>query len=390
MDTMKKILFVVDERKMGGVSILLEDMLKMLNLKNKKIDILVLHNNGDRLTNLPKNINIIYGSSYFEPVDLPIKEVLKSKKIKLILKKIKLVLDMKTGFIKYKIKSERKKILKEEYDIEIAFKDGFTALFVGFGNCKNKIYWLHYDYKVNNVNKNYNKLFKNLLPKFNKIIAVSKGVMDDFNNIYNLKDKTQVINNLVNIDKIKNMSNEPTNIKYSQKIKLISVGRLHAMKGYDRLIKAIKKLETEKLIDNICLDIYGDGPEKENLIDLVNTLGLTKIVKFIGNTNNPYNKMKYYDFFVLSSIYEPFGLVIVESMTLGVPVLATSNAATFELINNNKNGLVVENNIDGIYNGLKQIINNPYIINNFKKELKKYDYEKENKKILKQLEMIFK
>lgn len=387
---MKKILFVVDERKMGGVSILLEDMLKMLNLKNKKIDILVLHNNGDRLTNLPKNINIIYGSSYFEPVDLPIKEVLKSKKIKLILKKIKLVLDMKTGFIKYKIKSERKKILKEEYDIEIAFKDGFTALFVGFGNCKNKIYWLHYDYKVNNVNKNYNKLFKNLLPKFNKIIAVSKGVMDDFNNIYNLKDKTQVINNLVNIDKIKNMSNEPTNIKYSQKIKLISVGRLHAMKGYDRLIKAIKKLETEKLIDNICLDIYGDGPEKENLIDLVNTLGLTKIVKFIGNTNNPYNKMKYYDFFVLSSIYEPFGLVIVESMTLGVPVLATSNAATFELINNNKNGLVVENNIDGIYNGLKQIINNPYIINNFKKELKKYDYEKENKKILKQLEMIFK
>ena len=78
---MKKILFVVDERKMGGVSILLEDMLKMLNLKNKQVDILVLHDNGDRLSDLPNNVKVMYGTSYFEPVDLPIKEVIKSNGI---------------------------------------------------------------------------------------------------------------------------------------------------------------------------------------------------------------------------------------------------------------------------------------------------------------------
>lgn len=386
----KNVLFIVDERKMGGVSILLEDMMKMLDLNNKKIDILVLHNNGDRFFNMPENVNIIYGTSYFEPIDLPLKEILKSKNIKLLFKKIKLILDMKTGFIKFKIKKERKKILKEKYDIEIAFKDGFTALFVGFGDCKNKIHWLHYDYKIKNVNEKYNKIFKKVLPRFNKIVAVSKGVMDDFNNIYKLDNKTQVINNLIDVEKIKNMSNEVEKINHSKKIKLISVGRIHYQKGYDRLIKAIKKLQEENLIQNISLEIYGDGPEKPILSELVNELGLSKTIKFMGRTNNPYSKIKKCDLFILSSVYEPFGLVIIEAMTLGVPVLATLNSATSELINNNKNGLIIDNSIDGIYYGLKKIIMKPTLIDEYKENLKKYNYNKENKKILRQLEEIIK
>ena len=387
---MKKILFVVDERKMGGVSILLEDMLKMLNLNDKKIDILVLHDNGDRLSNLPKSVNVIYGTSFFETVDLPIKEVLKSKKLRLILKKIKLILEMKTGLIRYSIKRERKKILKEGYDIEIAFKDGFTALFVGYGNCIQKIHWLHYDYKIINANKKYNSLFRKVLPNFDKIIAVSNGVMDDFNAIYNLEEKTQVINNLIDTKKIKSMSNQKNEVQSNNKINLISVGRLHFQKGYDRLIQAIKKLEKDKLMDNISLEIYGDGPDQENLKKLVKDLNLTETIKLQGRTNNPYNKIKNSDLFILSSIYEPFGLVIVEAMTLGIPVLATSNSATSELINNNKNGLIVDNSVEGIYIGLKKIIKDSKLINKYKLNLKKYDYEVENKKILDQLEKILK
>ena len=76
-------------------------------------------------------------------------------------------------------------------------------------------------------------------------------------------------------------------------------------------------------------------------------------------------------------------------MTLGIPVLATSNSATSELICNDKNGLIVENSIDGLYKGLKTIINNPELIEKYKNNLKNYDYDKENKKIIKQIENIF-
>ena len=62
---MKKILFVVDERKLGGVSIVLENILKNVDRNNLKINVLVLHNNGDRLNDLPEGVNVIYGNSYF-------------------------------------------------------------------------------------------------------------------------------------------------------------------------------------------------------------------------------------------------------------------------------------------------------------------------------------
>ena len=75
---MKKVLFVVDEKRMGGVSILLRDILRFINIKKYDIDIMVLHNNGDYLDDLDKRVNLIYGTPFFETVDYSLKEVLKS------------------------------------------------------------------------------------------------------------------------------------------------------------------------------------------------------------------------------------------------------------------------------------------------------------------------
>jgi len=385
---MKKILFVVDENRMGGVSILLEDMLKMINLKNKEIDILVLHNSGDRLKDIPKEVNVIYGTKYFDVIDIPIKEIIKSKNIKNIIKKFILVFDMKTGLIKHKIKRERKKIINKNYDIEIAFKDGFTAIFTAFGNTKKKIHWLHYDYNTSNPNAKYKKLFKRILPTFDEIIAVSEGVMDDFNKLYSLQNKTRVISNLIDIDKIKNKSNE-RNIKKENKLEIISVGRLHTIKGYDIFIDAINKLKKDKYLNNIKFKIYGDGPEKDTLNQKIIEYNLTGIITLEGKVNNPYIYIKNSDLFVLPSRYESFGLVIIEALTLHTPVLATNNSATSKLINNNINGMIVENSVDGIYNGLKDILMNPNKLKELKENAKKYDYSEENNKILIQLENLF-
>ena len=78
---MRKILFVVDERQMGGVSVLLDDILKRINLKKFNVDVMVLHNNGDYLDDLPEGVDVIYGSPFFEVVDLSLKEVIKTKNI---------------------------------------------------------------------------------------------------------------------------------------------------------------------------------------------------------------------------------------------------------------------------------------------------------------------
>lgn len=372
----RNILFVVDEKRMGGVSVLFETIISLIDISNYNIDLLVLHNNGEMFKNLPSSINIIYGSSYFEAIDYTMKEIIKKKSLKLLLKKIKVVLDMKTGHIENVIKKERKKILTKKYDVEIAFKDGFTALFTAFGDSKRKIHWLHYEYKKTNPNGKYDKLFKRILPTFDKIVAVSDNVKKCFNDIYHLDDKVIVIYNVVNGEKIIELSKEESNVLLdSNELNLVSVGRLHEMKGYDRLIDTIYKLKSDGIFDNVKLRIYGDGPLFESLNQKISDLKLTNDIFLMGRVMNPYKYIKNSDLFILSSIYEPFGLVIVESLTLGVPVLATLNSATDKLISNDYNGLIVENSLDGLYSGLKKIIENKEILKKYKNNLTDYFYD---------------
>lgn len=382
----RNVLFVVDEKRMGGVSVLLEDILNMINIKNYSIDVLVLHNNGSMLNNLPKDVNIIYGTSYFEAIDYTLKEVLKSGDFKRIYHKIKVILDMKTGNIKNTIIRERKKILNKNYDVEIAFKDGFTALFTIFGNSKTKIHWLHYEYKKINPNAKYDKLFKRILPKFDKIIAVSEGVEQAFNKIYHLENKTSIIPNLVNTDKIIKKSKEKSDVILSKSdINFVSVGRLHIQKGYDILIEVVHDLNKSNFLPkNFKLRIYGDGSEKFTLNSLIRKYHLEDKIYLLGKVMNPYKYVKNSDLFILPSRYEPFGLVIIESMTLGVPVLATENHATSKIIQNGKNGYITENSYQGIYEGLKYLLENFQELKKYKKNLKEYKYD--NSAIIKSIE----
>lgn len=376
----KNILFVVDERKTGGVSILFEDMMSLIDITNYNIDLLILHNNGDSLQNLPASINIIYGTPYFEAIDYTIKDVLKKKNLKLLFKKIKVVFDMKTGLIKNIIKKERKKILDKTYDVEIAFKDGFTAIFTIFGDSKKKVHWLQYEYKKTNPNQKYDRLFKKILPQFDQLVAVSDNVKTAFNEIYNLGDKVTVIYNIINQNKILEKARETSEIILDKNdLNIVSVGRLHEAKGYDRLIEAIYKLKTNaNLVDNIRVRIYGDGPLLSQLNSLVDKFNLRDNILFMGQVSNPYKYIKNSDLFILPSNYEAFGLVIIEAMTLKIPVLATSTSATDKLIINDVNGLIVENSVDGIYMGLKKIIENKELITKYKNNLTNYFYDNSN------------
>lgn len=373
---MKKILFVVDERRMGGISILLESILSKLDKKKFKTDVLVLHNNGEMLENLDSDIRVFYGTPYFDAIDYTIKDIIKKKSLSLFIKKFRVVFDMKTGRIKSRIKKERAKILDTEYDVEIAFKDGFTALFTGCGESKRKIHWLHYEYQKLNPNRKYQRVFEEIFPNFALFIAVSENVKKQFNEIYHFTKKTIVIPNLIDPKKIKEKALEACleEKKQGEKLKLISVGRLHFQKGYDRLLEATKRLKEEGLFQNVEINIYGDGPERETLFRLQKEYQLENEVKFKGQVMNPYPYVKDSDMFLLSSTDEAFGLVIVEAMTLQVPVLATSNAATKELILDHENGMIVENSTDGIYQGLKEVLQNPTMIASMKKQLKKYEY----------------
>ena len=363
----RNILFVVDERKMGGVSILLSDILKKIRIDKYNIDLLILHDNGDCLKDLPKSINIIYGTPFFEGVDITIKEAIKSMNIKKIGKKII---------------RERKKILNKKYDVEIAFKDGFCTVFTAYGDSKKKVQWMHSDYSMHDSTGNYRSLFMDILHKYDVTICISKSVLERYKEKYDI-EKKEVIYNLIDKDKIINKSKEEDIHFDSDKINLISVGRIHHMKGYDRLVDVLHHLDIDKKLDNVIVRIIGDGPDFPLVENKIHEYHLEDKVLLLGQMDNPFPYVKASDFFLMCSRYEPFGLVILEAMILGVPVLSMDVASIREIMSNDF-GLIYDNSEEGLYNGINEIINNPQKREKLKKNLEKYEYDIQ--KIIKQIE----
>ncbi|NER82856.1 MAG: glycosyltransferase family 4 protein, partial [Leptolyngbya sp. SIO1D8] len=119
---------------------------------------------------------------------------------------------------------------------------------------------------------------------------------------------------------------------------LVACGRLHPQKGYPYLLEAIAKVKQQLPIQ---LWILGEGSLRSTLERQIETLGLTDTVRLLGFQANPYQYMAAADVFVLSSLYEGFGNVIVEAMACGVPVVATDCPhGPAEILEHGKSGLL--------------------------------------------------
>lgn len=378
----KNVLFVVDEKMMGGVSILLSDIVNLLNSKKYQIDILVLHNHGTCFNDLPSNVNIIYGTKFFNTVDYSIKEVLKSFNLRKIFSKIRLIYLMKRKKIEKYILRERRKILNKTYDVEVAFKDGFCALFTAYGDSKKKYHWLHMDYENYDCTAKYASLFREIYPKFDRIIGISKNILNHFIKKYPT-DKVDIIYNIINPEKVRNKSLEEEISFNHDEINLVSIGRLHPVKGYDRLIEVFHQLDMENKLKNIKMRIIGPGSEYDNLKQQIDKYHLEDKIILLGKLDNPYPCVRESDMFIMCSRSEGYPLVLFESLILHVPILCLEIASIKEIMTDDY-GIICENSEKGLYEGMLKIINNPDIINKYKDNLKNYDYD--IKKILNQIE----
>ena len=369
---MQKILFVVDEKRMGGVSIVLEDILKNIDKTNKEIDLLVLQNDGECFADL-RDINIIYGSKFFDLVAMDLGLILKSRKISKILKKLYLIFLLKTGLIKHKIRRERKKILTKKYDAEVAFKDGICTVFVAYGDADLKACWLHTDYTQADPGENYPTTFKKVFDNMDVIVGISNDVLKKFNDKYHRENKTMLIYDYIDTDRIYKSLDDKEYLDLT-KTNLVSIGRLHPSKGYDRLINVMGQLKKEGYINDTILTIVGEGSERELIESLIKMHGLEEQVILVGNQMNPYNYIKDGDLYIMSSRYEGYALVVVEALILNIPLLAVEYSTIHEIIENEEVLSIVENSEEGLYTGLKRLLLDKKEIKRMKKGFLNYEY----------------
>lgn len=134
--------------------------------------------------------------------------------------------------------------------------------------------------------------------------------------------------------------------------KIISVGRLVKVKNYDAVIEIAKNLVNMGWKGS--WDIYGDGPEREHLENLIKKYDLEHIVNLMGNSNKIYTVYNKYSMLVLTSNYEGFPMVLIEGAAMGLPLISFDiETGPNEIISNGKNGYLLN---PGDLNGMGEKI----------------------------------
>lgn len=128
--------------------------------------------------------------------------------------------------------------------------------------------------------------------------------------------------------------------QHIQKDRLITVGRLDDQKGLDVLLKAVSLILRNR---KVTLDIVGDGWMKERYKRIASDLAILDSVNFIGRIRQESvpDYLRNASLFVLASRSESFGLVLVEAMALGVPVISTNVGSIPEIITDGETGTLV-------------------------------------------------
>ena len=357
---MKKILFSAYSMDVGGIESALITLLK--NIKDKYDITLVLEKKeGIFLSEVPENIKIItYKPSTFKIVSL-------RKTI---------------NFIKQQIFKLR---YKNRFDFSASYATySYSSSFVARTASKNSALWVHNDYLnfYNGEVEKYKGFFKKVrVENFKKIVFVSENDKNTFiKNFENQSEKCIKCNNLIDYNKIIQKSEEPVSDLEEREniVTFINLGRhIEAQKKLSRIINATKRLNEEGYIFRVIF--VGDGPDNKDYIKQAE--GVSNI-EFLGAKKNPYPYLAKSDCLLMSSDYEGYPVVFIESMILGKPIITTDVSDSNQDVKG-KFGIVVEKSEDGVYSGMKEFLDKGF-------DTQEFDGEGYNREILKKMgEVLF-
>jgi len=181
-------------------------------------------------------------------------------------------------------------------------------------------------------------------PHNDGFICVSTGIADDLAEHFGIaRDKLHVVFNPVVTPSIHDKALAPAGhpwVDAKDVPVVVGVGRLEPQKDFETLIRAVGLMVKQRPVR---LLILGDGAERDRLQHLIEQEGLAAHVQLTGFVDNPYAYMARADVFVLSSKWEGFGNVIVESLALGTPVVSTDcPAGPREILDGGRLGRLVD------------------------------------------------
>lgn len=346
---MKRVLFLIDSLRGGGAEKVLVNLLNNINTDEFDVTVETMFFNGVNAEKLSPEIKLFCRNApYFKGVS----HVMKYIPEKLLYRYF---------------------IGREKYDVIVAYMHGAPAKVVSGctdGDIK-KYAWIHTKIGNGSTVFKFHKSKQESVEsyaRFDKIVAVSEDVKKRFDEETGLGNKTIVIYNTNDVERIKSLSAEDYSFD-SDGFHICTLGRLSGEKGFDRLVRIAERLKADGL--NFDIHILGKGQERDSLTQMIEQKNLKDTVFLDGYSENPYRVLARSDLFVCSSLNEGLSTALSEAVILGVPCVSTDVSGAKEVLGyNNEYGIVTENDEDDLYKALYGMLTDKKLYEKYSESVK--------------------
>lgn len=346
---MQKVIFLIHDMGQGGAEKVLVNLVNNMDDSKFDITVMTLFDSGENRQFLKAGVKYKTWCKKMIPGNSHLMKILSPEQL-------------------------HKLIIKEHYDIEVAYLEGPCARVIS--GCADptvkKLAWIHIEqHTAERAAASFRSIAeaKECYGRFDRIICVSQTVKEDFEQALQIPVPHEVLHNTNESDKIIRLSQEAVDLEMtdSDEIKLIGVGKLLKSKGFDRVVQIVKRLKEEGY--PVHFYVLGDGPERSNLQEYIHQNGLERNVTLLGYQLNPYKYIAKCDLFVCASFAEGFSTAATESLIIGIPVCTVEVSGMKEMLGaNNEYGLVVENNDEALYQGIKRFFTEPGLLEHYRKQ----------------------
>lgn len=241
--------------------------------------------------------------------------------------------------------------IPEGVDIIVSYSM-WDHVLCGFSPKAKSVKYLHGNMDTNAQFRELILRDRELLPKYDRIIGVSRLATDAFVSATGIRQSVHTCFNPMNSDYVHRLAKQPVDIPDDLPV-ICAVGRLSAEKGFERLIVIHKRL-LEEGIDHR-LVIVGDGEDRDYIRRTVNAMDAQDSVILAGYQLNPYPYMKQSKFVVCSSFTEGLPVIAMEALCLGIP-LVSAVPSVEEIFGEEECGLITENDNRSLMAGIRKML----------------------------------
>lgn len=229
---------------------------------------------------------------------------------------------------------------------------------------------------------------KEFMSKCQHIVIPSESMREILTRDYGLDNRYTVIPTGIDLKPYAAAEGAPLRARHAwqdDKV-MVSIGRLAQEKNWSTLLRAVAK--SYQTHPELRLVLIGDGPQKEMLETLARELGIAERVMFTGELefSDVTAYLKAADLFGFASVTETQGLVTMEAMAAGLPVVAVDASGTRDIVDDGQQGFLVRDDADALAASIDRLLDSPTMMRSFKdqalEKAKVFDVQNRAKELL--------